>query len=165
MLKIIEKNIIESNSQFIAHQCNCITNQAAGVAKTIFDAFPYSNCYKDRPFPYDLKEIYKFVGKIQVCGDGKENRFVINMFSQIFPGSSKYSNGNDSQQMREKYFIDCLDLISQIPNIQNISFPWRIGCNLGGGNWNNYLDILRKFSEKDINVDICCIDIEYKFFK
>ena len=38
--------------------------------------------------------------------------------------------------------------ITKIENLKSIAFPFKIGCNLAGGNWNNYLNMLEAFSSK-----------------
>ena len=42
MIPIINQSILEANTKYIAHQCNCITSHSAGIAKRIFDKYPYA---------------------------------------------------------------------------------------------------------------------------
>lgn len=143
MIEIITGSIIESKEKYIAHQCNCLTNKSAGTAKAIFDAFPYSNTYASRVDP-------DTVGTIQIMGDA-DNRYVINMYAQHYPGRPKYPDSKlDGTKAREGYFHKCLMQIAKIPNLESIAFPWKIGCNLGGGNWEYYLGTITNF-EKYVN--------------
>lgn len=136
---LIENDIFITGAKYIAHQCNCVSTSAAGIAKVIFERYPYADCYKDRT----EKSI---PGEIQICGDGLEKRFIINMFGQYVPGSIKDTE-EDSEIARKKYFHQCLVKISQIPNLESIAFPYKIGCGLAGGNWDWYENQLKKFAD------------------
>jgi phosphoserine phosphatase len=75
--------------------------------------------------------------------------------AQIYPGASRNNIASDDQKSREKYFLDCLEKISKIKDINSIAFPWRIGCGLAGGNWDTYMSMIDNFSSKfNINVSI-----------
>ena len=41
-------DITKVTTKYIVHQCNCVTIRSKNLAKTIFDAFPYANCYFTR---------------------------------------------------------------------------------------------------------------------
>jgi len=141
MIEIITGDLLCAKEKYIAHQCNCVTSTSAGTAKAIFDKFPYSNTYATRA-EHDKPSL------IQVMGDGKDQRYVINMFAQYYPGKPKYPHSHlDGTAIREKYFHRCLLRIAQIPNLESIAFPWRIGCNLGGGAWDHYLGTLTNFAQ------------------
>lgn len=141
MIEIVTGDLLLSNEQYIAHQCNCLTQKSAGTAKAIFDQFPYSNTYADRVDP-------DVMGTIKILGNGLEQRYIINMFAQYYPGKSKYPNSNiDGIKVREKAFHQCLLRIAKLPGLKSIAFPWRIGCNLGGGNWDHYLGTLTNFAQ------------------
>jgi O-acetyl-ADP-ribose deacetylase (regulator of RNase III) len=140
MLEIVEGNLLEATEQYIAHNCNCVTNSAAGLAKHIFTKYPYADVYRTR-------ESVSQPGTIQVSGNGIENRYVINMFTQYYPGISKEQDSNlDGRVAREKYFHQCLLKVSQLPGLKSIAFPFGIGCGLAGGNWDYYLGTLNNFA-------------------
>jgi len=143
-IRIIEGNLLEADEKFIAHQCNCVSIGSAGLAKTLFQEFPYANVYHTRK-----KRGEDELGTITVCGNGSDKRYVINMFAQYNPGGP--DKGRDSPKAREFYFARCLhqiELYNPITPIVSIAFPFKIGCNLGGGNWNNYFKMLKDFSDK-----------------
>jgi len=141
MIEIVTGDLLDSKEKYIAHQCNCLTQRSAGTAKAIFDKFPYSNTYADRSEP-------DVMGTIKILGDGKQQRYIINMFAQYYPGKSKYpTSATDGVKVREKYFHECLLRVARLPNLESIAFPWRIGCNLGGGNWDHYLGTLTNFAQ------------------
>jgi len=114
----INDSLLNSNEQYIAHQCNCTTKYAAGLAKTIFQTYPYSNVYQYR-------QRKSKPGSIIISGDGTNNRFIINMMGQIYPGSPSLS---ETYEDRLIFFQSCLDNILKIPNLASIAFPYNIGC-------------------------------------
>ena len=143
-LNFKEGDILEVKDQYIAQQCNCVTNNYKGLSKSIVEKFPWASFYS---MPSRIP------GTISVVGDEKNNqRFVIGMFAQRYPGSIKFSN--DTEIMRIQWFQKCLDDIVRIPNIKEIGFPYNIGCGLAGGDWNNYQGMLEKFAEKNKHITV-----------
>jgi hypothetical protein len=45
----------------------------------------------------------------------------------------------------------------EVPSNSIIGIPWKIGCNLGGGDWNIYYDLIYKFAEKYQNLTIILV--------
>ncbi len=136
----VNGDIFWTSADFITHQANCTsTGSAAGIARAIFDRYQYSDCYLNRT------EV-SVPGTIQVCGDGLINRGIINMFSQYYPGSSKEFSTKDNEDLRKKWFHECLMEITKL-EFKSIAFPDHIGCSLGGGDWNWYLTQIEKFAD------------------
>lgn len=48
MLEIVTGSLLESECQYIAHQCNCYSTRSAGLATAVFKAFPWADVYSDR---------------------------------------------------------------------------------------------------------------------
>lgn len=144
MFEYKEDDILKADEQYICHQCNCRSITSAGLALHIFKELPYANIYNERKTSNspDLRK----AGHIVIRGDGITKRFVINMLAQVYPGASQ-GYDLDSNIAREKYFKQCLDEISQIPNLTSIAFPYKIGCGLAGGDWGKYEKMLKDFSE------------------
>lgn len=140
MIPIINQSLLEANTKYIAHQCNCKSNNFAGLAKSIFTKFPYSNTYKDRIYTG-----YNFPGRIDVLGNGEENRFVINMYVQFWPGKPG-KDIYDTNEYRIKYLKQCLSKIAEISDLESIGFPYNLGCGLAGGNWKEYSEVLEIFA-------------------
>ena len=140
MIEIITGDLLDAKEKYIAHACNCVTNRSAGIAKSIFDKFPYANTYAARIEP-------NIPSTIQIMGNGQDQRYIINMYSMYYPGKSKYPHSTkDGIEIREKYFHKCLLRVAKIENLKSIAFPWRINCNLGGGIWTHYLGTLTNFA-------------------
>jgi O-acetyl-ADP-ribose deacetylase (regulator of RNase III) len=136
---IVKGDLLESNEQFICHQCNCVSRTAGGLAYHLFNKFHYANVYLNRQ-----KQIY-IPGEIIISGDGVNNRFVINMFAQFNPGSYSHVYSRDSKEQREIYFKNCLEKIKEIKLLKSIAFPCRIGCGIAGGDWDNYFQMIQDF--------------------
>jgi O-acetyl-ADP-ribose deacetylase (regulator of RNase III) len=148
MIEIISGDILFAKEKYIAHQCNCVSKNAGGVAWAIFDKYPYSNVYANRIEPSKM-------GTIDIRGNDIDQRYIINMFAQYMPGTPIDSTSIfDSANIREKSFYHCLLRIVKIPDLHSIAFPYKIGCGLAGGNWTNYLGNLNNFSEHKQNVRV-----------
>lgn len=141
MIEIIIGNILECDAKYICHQTNCVSKNSAGLAKDLFNKYSYANCYSDRT---DSSK----PGTIDIRGNGINQRLVINLHGQVYPGKVRYPDSElDGILAREKYFYHGLLRIAKIPDLQSIAFPWRIGCNLAGGNWGNYFCMLNNFAK------------------
>lgn len=135
-------DLLSSTDDYIVHQCNCVTKGSLGLATQIFKKYPYSNTYKYR-------KSHSTPGTIDILGNGKDKRYVINMYSQYYPGPSKYTSDNTIARL--EWFKGCLYRIgTEINGRQGvtISFPYLIGCGLAGGEWSDYLKEIESFSEK-----------------
>ena len=158
-IQIITGDIIESKEKYICHQCNCLTNHAAGIAKTIFERFPYADIYASRKgTQYDPKHLIPGhePGKIIVCGNGKDQRYIVNMFGQLYPGKPKFPQSKiDGTVARRNYFRSCLQALTNLSELDSISFPFKIGCNMAGGNWDDYkndLDVFASHIKKPVTI-------------
>jgi O-acetyl-ADP-ribose deacetylase (regulator of RNase III) len=132
-------DLLTTPEKYIVHQCNCVSKGAAGLAKKIFTAFPYADCYSDRDTPSEM-------GTISICGNGLDQRFVINLFGQYSPGLACYFG--DTSENRKEAFQKALDSIAKIPDLESIAFPYGIGCGLAGGDWKKYEVMIIDFAEK-----------------
>ena len=89
------------------------------------------------------------MGDIVVSGDGEDERFVINMLAQFYPGKPKFpESAKDGFGARRAAFANCLLKILRIPDLHSVAFPWGIGCWMAGGNWDEYLPIIKRFAAK-----------------
>lgn len=142
-IDFIKGDILTCPDKCIAHQTNCVSVGAGGLAAAIFNKFPYSDVYRDRSSGH--KDV---PGTILVSG-GPNQRFVIHMMAQYYPGYAKYeASALDGVLARQNYFQQCLDTISELVDLDSISFPYKIGCGLAGGDWSVYLAMITKFSDK-----------------
>lgn len=162
-------NILDAKETYIAHQCNCITNHAAGLAKDLFAKFPWADIYKIRGKDGNLMRDKP--GKIIIKGDGKEQRFVINMLAQNYPGHPK---PYETEEMRRSWFKSCLDELSLhlakpkgetkdnaggygADTAPSVAFPEGIGCTMAGGTWKNYLLLIENFARENPHIKVALI--------
>lgn len=152
MIEIITGDLFEATEKYLVHQCNCVTNKAAHLAFDLFEKFPYADVYSARTEPDQP-------GRIIIRGDGKEQRYVVAILGQYYPGRPRYPKSSlDGIPAREKYFYHGLLRLSKVPDLESVAFPWRIGCGAAGGDWEHYLEMITNFAnyvgEKDVKVRI-----------
>jgi len=141
MLRIVRGDLLESDAKYIVHQTNCLSDGgAAGLARHLFDKFPYADTYRNR-------EKEDVPGTIVVRGNGEDQRYVINLMGQYFPGSYAPNTDKDNEAKRRSYFFKGLLKISEIEHLDSVAFPYRIGCGIAGGDIDWYMDTLLKFSD------------------
>lgn len=144
MAEVIEGDILQCNTKFICHQCNCITKgHGRGLAYAIFKKYPYANTYSNEHYQ-------RVPGSISIHGNGISQRYVINIYSQFGPGKQRT---NDTEKMRLKWFIKGLSKLREFNNLESIAFPYKIGCGLASGNWKIYKKIIDRFANS-IEADV-----------
>lgn len=139
-IEIIQGDILLTKIKCIVHQCNCVTTTSKGLANAIFNKYKEANDYKTHK--------HGKPGTIHI--HNIDNKIIINMFAQRYPGRSR-SDGQKTY--REMLFQKCLDQIGQSSISREIAFPYKIGCGLAGGNWKNYLKMISNFAKK-YNVEV-----------
>lgn len=138
---IIVDDLFSSDAQYIAHQTNCISTRSAHLAQAMFRKFPHADVYSER-------KQQDTPGTIVIRGNGKDQRYVINMMAQVYPGAPKYpESSKDGHEARQRYFYSCLRHIAKIENLQSVAFPYRVGCGSAGGNWEFYFELLNRFQK------------------
>lgn len=143
-MREIHADILNAASdEWILHQCNCVTPDAVGCAKHIFDEYPWANVYKKRSFKKDVP------GTIEISQNN--GRTIVALYVQYYPGPSKYDN--DTKEMRLVWFKSCLNQIKDLPDCpKKFAIPGFIGCGYGGGNWVQYEEIIEEF-EKESDIE------------
>jgi O-acetyl-ADP-ribose deacetylase (regulator of RNase III) len=128
MVKIISGNLLDSKEDYICHQVNCRGVMGSGVAKAIRDKWP-------EVYEAYLQHISMCIGTPlgSICYAPIEhsNQEVVNMFAQ-------FSYGYDGLRYTSyDAFCNCLSAMSRdIPKSKTIAFPYKIGSDRGGANWN-----------------------------
>jgi hypothetical protein len=141
MIEIVTGDLFEAPEKYLCHQCNCVTNRAAHLAKDVFEKFPHADIYTPRTSPDQP-------GHIIVRGNGQDQRFVVALLGQVYPGHPRYPKSTlDGIPAREKYFHRCLLRLAKLPDLESIAFPWRIGCGAAGGDWEHYLGTITNFAQ------------------
>lgn len=142
MIEIITGDLMDATEKYILHQTNCLSDGgAAGVARLIFNKYPHADCYSDRTAPSEP-------GTIDVRGDGLEQRYVINLHGQFYPGGVHDPDSElDGTLARQQHFYKGLLQIAKLKDLESIALPWKIGCGIAGGDWEYYLGVLENFAK------------------
>jgi O-acetyl-ADP-ribose deacetylase (regulator of RNase III) len=135
----INGDLLKSRHRYICHQVNCQGRMGSGIAKQIRERWPIvyeqyiagfkaieeeSINWEDQ---LDVSEV--LLGRLQQI-KVNDTQTVINMFAQQYYGyDGKRYTSYDA-------FWACLGGIKDsVPKGSKIGFPYRIGCGLGGANW------------------------------
>jgi hypothetical protein len=75
------------------------------------------------------------------------------MLAQFYTGRGDRFGDADTSAKREQWFSQCLDkLVSYLEERKeqqiSLAFPWKIGCEMAGGNMNAYVPILMNFAAR-----------------
>jgi len=139
-IEIINGNLLLAEEKYIVHICNCISKRAAYLAFDIFKKFPYADIYCGRTNPDQL-------GNIIIRGNGKDQRYIVALLAQFFPGNVRYPNSNlDGTKVRQKAFHKTLMKLAKVPDLESVAMPVGIGCGAAGGNWEYYLGAIQNFA-------------------
>lgn len=131
MIKIIESDIFEGNTDVIIHQVNCQGVMGSGIAKQVKNKFPIAfSAYKTL---CDFSDKTSLLGKIQIINNLKRGNglkfSLVNVFSQ-----DKY--GYSGQFTDYEALKKCLLRINEKFAGKTIGIPYLMGCHRGGGDWN-----------------------------
>lgn len=155
-------NLLEVDADcIICHQVNCRGAMNSGIAKAIRQKWP--KVYKE----YMAKttdvmvigqgseehSLLHMFGLIQPVYVPEENRMIINMFAQE-------GYGYDGRRYTSyDAFWSCLGEIKKyITPGAKIGFPYRIGCGLGGANWQVIETMIYEVLGKDYDVYIYVLE-------
>jgi O-acetyl-ADP-ribose deacetylase (regulator of RNase III) len=150
LITTVEGDLLDAKERYVCHQANCVTGKAAFLAAAVFARFPWADVYRDRAAraqagPQGRDE----PGSIIVRGNGADQRFVIAMLAQVYPGRPKFPDSpRDGFRARQDYFMRCLERVAEVRNLHSVAFPYGIGCGAAGGSWPTYMNMLHEFAGK-----------------
>lgn len=136
-MNYIKGDLLNIDKGFICHQVNCQGVMDAGIAKAIKKKYPVVfEKYKEQ---CDKKLVLGSIMVVPVT----IKLSVINMAAQ-----DKY--GRDKRYTDYKAFRNCLKGIRRFLKEYNykdnsVYFPYKIGCNLAGGEWNIIEPMIKKY--------------------
>ena len=137
-INFVKQDLTTSDANYICHQVNCMGKMNSGVAKAIREKWPivFENYMEKWLWGAKFnKEL--LLSSIQIVplydnyDEIEHKQYVINMFSQFNYGYDgiRYTRYDD--------FYTCLEKIDRfVPKGSTLAFPYRIGCDRGGGDWN-----------------------------
>ncbi len=131
-------NILDATEDAIIQQCNCVARKPHGLSQQIAQRFPHCRVYSNNT--------QKTPGTIEVYHG---NPTIICLLAQYGMGKPHdYGQREpDSYKLRLRWFQDALDEINP-DEYSSVAIPYKIGCGLAGGNWNEYLPIIEEFDKK-----------------
>jgi O-acetyl-ADP-ribose deacetylase (regulator of RNase III) len=166
----------------IAQQSNCVSVAGKGLASTLTKVFGVDVYASRKPDQGSrnlaVPESFDEPGTIKIVKARRSSTtnlpYIACLFSQFNVagptehgqkkafnhgrrGMDKYQ---DSLQEREKWLSQCLDQLGtwcRRNDIKSIAFPDQLGCGLGGGKWENNLQLIEDFAKKNtyMQVYIC----------
>lgn len=168
MITTINKDILTVDKGVIVHSVNCI-GAVGGLAGAIARKWP-KNADEYRSHVRNQKLPIMLLGSVFEVNVA-HNVFVANLFGQNNVGSNQrqteYSAliagfkriANTSFQGNDKRKVDYgnpFGFIEKRINLYDIYIPYKIGCGLGGADWNIVEEIINKiFDSSHFNVYIC----------
>lgn len=118
-------NLLDNHGCVICHQVNCQDTMRSGVARQIGDMWPEV----ERAYHNYFISHHKPLGRVQIVKTN-DGFTVANLFAQEYYGydGRRYTN--------YEAFAVCLDELNRkLPDGTSLAFPYKIGCDRGGANW------------------------------
>ena len=141
MYVVEEGDLVKGDYPVFCHQVNCQGAMNSGIAKQIRTKYP--EVYKVYHYYCGKYEDPSAILGTILSLKTDDGRTCVNMFSQNFYGY------DGKQYTDEEAFQQCLDSIKRcLPDADTIAFPYKIGCGLGGGNWETIESLLKRFAEE-----------------
>jgi O-acetyl-ADP-ribose deacetylase (regulator of RNase III) len=161
MITFINESVIDTSAPYICHQVNCQGKMNSGVAKAIRERWPIV-------YTTYLKTWQSVPRRLQLLGTilsvdindyepktWPESPIVINMFAQEHYGyDGKRYTSYDA-------FWSCLGHIREsVPKGSKIAFPYKIGCDRGGANWDVIYTMVAAALGDDYEVEFYYLEID-----
>lgn len=143
-MKIIQQDMLELRSGILFHQVNCQGIMGGGIAKAFSLKFPgLEKAYREfisieMEVAYDETETFHLLGKCFLF-KVRDGLFVANVFGQDNISTIRRQTSYDAT-------VEAFDAIQDIlPAGLPTYFPHKMGCGLGGGDWEIYSAILERY--------------------
>lgn len=146
----------DMNLDVICHQVNCQGKMASGIAKQIRDTYPQVyDAYRAKYDAMVTTGVNMMLGDVQLVPLYEDfmkdikHQHVCNMFAQ-----NNYGYDGKRYTSYDAFWM-CLNNLRQVlqPG-STIGFPYLIGCDRGGANWNVIEAMIREVFDKDYVVYI-----------
>lgn len=155
---IMEGNLLKTPFQIIAHQTNCLGIMGGGVALAIKNTYP--NVYEEYKSFCDIHGIEECFGSS--CVVGEKEKIIINAFGQKYIGSNECMTDYAALKSGLSEGIKTIRLCWNLDSITQltIAIPYKIGCGLAGGDWEEVSKLL-----EEIEVEQNVVFIAYNIGK
>lgn len=145
-------DIFEAPVDIVIHQSNCHCTFGRGIAKEIKQRFPEAYTADCQTKKGDRSKLgtYSFA-RVNREKEGVRISYVFNMYSQYnYAGAAVHT---DYQAMKKAL----LAIRNSIANTKLvIGIPYKIGCGLGGGDWDTVESIIRDVFEDSVFQVLIC---------
>ena len=162
-ITFVKQDLTTSDADYICHQVNCCGKMNSGVAKAIREKWPIVFAKYQEVFnqcaTYNIPTS-EMLGAILSVNLGEYEPktwptapVVINMFAQE-------SYGYDGKRYTSyDAFWSCLGHIREaVPKGSKIAFPYKIGSDRGGANWDVIYTMIAATLGSDYRVEICYLN-------
>ena len=149
-------NLLDAPVDYICHQVNCRGRMASGIAKQVRERWPevYYD-YMNKYFVYaDCDEEKELLGQCQYINTSS-GKTVVNMFAQ-----ADYGYDGQRYTSYDAFWLCLCHIKTAAPKGSKIGFPWKIGCGLGGANWQVISTMICEVLGKDYDVYIYQLEEE-----
>lgn len=147
MIKHINCNIFDSGADVIFQQVNCKGVMESGLAKQVKERHPevfyyYSEYCKNPGQP--------LLGTWNCSKAEGTNYWIVNLFGQDGYGYDKQYT--DYEALR----ASMISAKEAVGKKVTIAFPYKIGCDYGGGDWNIVYDMIKEvYKDQEGDILIC----------
>lgn len=144
-------NLLDAQTNVIAHQVNCQGVMGSGVAKQIRDKWPraYDNyvlyCYDYITCTHEL------LGECQLV-QINDNQYVANLFGQNYYGrdGKRYTSYDGIYDALASLVVQMMSA-----GMKSLALPYNMSSCLGGADWNVVLTMIESvFKDTDITIEI-----------
>ena len=147
---MIDGNIFDCTENIIVHQTNCQGVMGSGIAKQVKERYPeVFNAYYHYCKTQELKDIF---GTALIC-QVSDYKYIANVFGQNTFGQGLQTN----YDMLKNALKEVHDFAKE--NNLSVAIPYKIGCGLGGGDWNTVYDIITEIFFDDVPYEIYRLEV------
>lgn len=150
-----KQDITTIKADYICHQVNCFGKMGTGVAKAIREKWPkvyeeYRNIISATlSMPLLATPLLGSIQEVEVENGQK----IINMFAQ-----SGYGYDGERYTSYDAFWT-CLEKIKKLAApCSTIAFPYKIGCGLGGANWQVIFQMIVQVLGENYDVIFCYLE-------
>ena len=147
---MIDGNIFDCTENIIVHQTNCQGVMGSGIAKQVKERYPeVFNAYYHYCKTQELKDIF---GTALIC-QVSDYKYIANIFGQNTFGQGLQTD----YDMLKNALKEVHDFAKE--NNLSVAIPYKIGCGLGGGDWNTVYDIITEIFFDDVPYEIYRLEV------
>ncbi|WAB24977.1 Appr-1-p processing protein [Lysinibacillus phage vB_LfM_LysYB1] len=145
MIKYEIGDLLEGDCDIIAHQANCFKTMGGGIARVIKAVYP--EAYEaDLNFNFSPESRLGMASHAVTKGTNGLEKTIFNLYGQYQLGTDKRQTNYDALSSALESMMETINVISSPDS--KIGVPYKMGCDLAGGDWNVVSEILDRVSGK-----------------